>query len=165
MGAFGVCNAFVQVFLGGPVIRRFGPRRMFTGGFCALVMQFAMYPLVSLLARREGRVDALVRVALACQLSGTFVVYLSFASTMMFIVDAAPGPASLGSINGLAQTVGTVLRSMAPSFSSSLFSLSAEHNLIGGNMVYVVLIALTLGAVRCSLLLPKTLRSDSKGRA
>ncbi|KAJ6488127.1 major facilitator superfamily multidrug-resistance, DHA1 sub-family [Mycena vitilis] len=163
LGIFGVCNALVQAFFGGRVIRRFGPRRVFTAAFCALAGQFAMYPVVSFLAHRAGRVDTGVRLALAFQLSGTSVLYLAHATTMMFIMDAAPSRASLGSVNGLAQMVGTVLRSMAPSFSSSLFALSAEHQIAGGNFVYYVLIALTLVAARCTLFLPRKLRSSSEG--
>ncbi|KAJ7911448.1 major facilitator superfamily domain-containing protein [Mycena leptocephala] len=162
LGICGICNAIVQVLFGGRVIRRFGPRRTFIAGFCALMVEFAMYPLISFLAQRAGRVDSAVRIALACQLSCTFVLYFSYASTMLFIMDAAPSRASLGSVNGLAQMVGTVLRSIAPSFSSSLFALSAEHQIAGGNLVYFVLIAATLCAVRCSLLLPRKLRSESK---
>ncbi|KAJ7671519.1 major facilitator superfamily domain-containing protein [Mycena polygramma] len=163
LGIFGICNALVQAFFGGRVIRRFGPRHVFTAAFCALAGQFAMYPVVSFLAHRAGRVDTAVRIALACQLSGTSVLYLAHATTMMFIMDAAPSRASLGSVNGLAQMVGTVLRSIAPSFSSSLFALSAEHHIAGGNLVYYILIALTLTAARCTLLLPRKLRSSSEG--
>ncbi|KAJ7433742.1 major facilitator superfamily domain-containing protein [Mycena latifolia] len=162
LGIAGLCNALVQTFVGARVIRRYGARCAFTAGFVALAVQFAMYPLVGALARRAGRVDGVVRLALAGQLSCTFVVYFAYTSTYLFILDAAPGPASLGSVNGLAQMVGTVLRSVAPSFALSLFSLSAEHNLVGGNMVYIVLIAAALGAARCSLLLPRRLSSDSK---
>ncbi|KAJ7690121.1 major facilitator superfamily multidrug-resistance, DHA1 sub-family [Mycena rosella] len=162
LGLAGLCNAFVQILLAGRVIRRYGARRMFTAGLCALAVEFAMYPLTSYLARRTGRVDTVVYLALAGQLSCTFVVYFAYASTMMFIMDAAPGPTSLGGVNGLAQMVGTVLRSAAPSFASSLFSLSAEHHLVGGNMVYIVLVVATLGAARFSLMLPRTLRSEAK---
>ncbi|KAJ6570067.1 major facilitator superfamily multidrug-resistance, DHA1 sub-family [Mycena vulgaris] len=164
LGLCGICNAFVQIFIGGRIIRRFGPRRIFIAGFCAICAQFTMYPLLGFLARRAGRVDAAVRIVLACQLSGVFMVSFAYASTYMFIMDAAPSPASLGGLNGLAQMVGTVLRSVAPSFASSLFSLSAEHHIAGGNMVYIVLFAATLGAVRCSMLLPRKLRFESKDK-
>ncbi|KAJ7352341.1 major facilitator superfamily multidrug-resistance, DHA1 sub-family [Mycena albidolilacea] len=137
----GICNALVQAFFGG---------------------WFAMYPLIGFLVRRAGRVDAVAGIALAFQLSGTFVLYFSYAATLLFTMDAAPSRASLGSVNGLAQMVGTVFRSLAPSFSSSLFALSAEHHLASGNLVYIVLGVATLGAVRCSLLLPRKLGSDSK---
>ncbi|KAF8207046.1 major facilitator superfamily domain-containing protein [Mycena galopus ATCC 62051] len=153
----GISNALVQAFFGGRIIRHFGARRIFIAGFCGLAVEFAMYMLIGFLARRAGRVDVMVGLALACQLSCTFVIYFSFATTALFIMDAAPSRASLGSVNGLSQMVGTLLRSMAPSFASSLFALSAEHHLVGGNFVYIVLVVVALGAVRCSMLLPRQL--------
>ncbi|KAJ6451488.1 major facilitator superfamily domain-containing protein [Mycena vitilis] len=42
LGIFGICNALFQAFFGGRVIRRFGPRPVFTAAFCALAGQFAM---------------------------------------------------------------------------------------------------------------------------
>ncbi|KAJ6608660.1 major facilitator superfamily domain-containing protein [Mycena sp. CBHHK59/15] len=155
MGLCGISNAFVQIFLGGKIIRRFGPRRIFIAAFSALMLAFSAFPLLSFFAKRAGRIDAAVLVVLASQLSCTFVLYLAFASTMMFIMDAAPSKASVGSVNGLAQMVGTTLRSIAPSFSSSLFSLSVQHRIAGGYMVYIVLALMSLIALRCSLLLPR----------
>ncbi|KAF7375259.1 MFS domain-containing protein [Mycena sanguinolenta] len=153
----GVCNATVQALFGGWLIRRFGARRVFITGFCGLAMQFAMYPLIGFLARRAGKVDAVVYTALAFQFSCTFVIYLCFAVTNLFLMDAAPGKTSLASVNGMSQTVGTMMRSIAPSFSSSLFALSAEHQLAGGNFVYITLVIVSLGAMRCAMLLPRKL--------
>ncbi|KAJ7076598.1 hypothetical protein C8R43DRAFT_858108, partial [Mycena crocata] len=76
------------------------------------------------------------------------------ASAMIFVMDAAPNRASIGSVNGLAQMVGPTLRAVAPTFASSLFSLSVQNNLAGGYMVYIVLVGVTLGVVRCAMLLP-----------
>ncbi|KAJ6577020.1 major facilitator superfamily multidrug-resistance, DHA1 sub-family [Mycena vulgaris] len=160
MGTCGISNAFVQILFGGRIIRYFGPWCIFNAAFCALALAFLAYPLLSFLAERAGRVDAVVITVLVCQLSCSLVLYCAYASTMIFIMDAAPGPASAGSLNGLAQMVGTTLRSAAPSFASSLFSLSVKHNLAGGYMVYIILGCLTLMALRSSLLLPRRLRSE-----
>ncbi|KAJ7746313.1 major facilitator superfamily multidrug-resistance, DHA1 sub-family [Mycena metata] len=165
MGLCGFCNAIIQLLLGGRLIRRSGPRRMFILGICAIFAAFAMYPLLSFLAQRAGRVDSAVVVVLACQLSCSFLVYFAYSSMMIFVMDAAPTPASLGSVNGLSGTVGTLFRSLAPSFASSLFAFSAEHQILDGNMVYFVLMVITLAALRCALLLPRTLRLESKAQA
>ncbi|KAJ7082393.1 major facilitator superfamily multidrug-resistance, DHA1 sub-family [Mycena belliarum] len=163
MGLCGISNAFVQMVFGGRIIRYFGPRRIFNAAFCALIFAFFAYPLLNFLAKRAGRVDGAVMGVLVCQLSCSFVLYFAFASTMIFIMDATPSQASAGSVNGLAQMVGTTLRGAAPSFASSLFSLSVKHNLVGGYMVYIILVGLTLGALRGSLLLPRQLRSEIGG--
>ncbi|KAJ7472549.1 major facilitator superfamily multidrug-resistance, DHA1 sub-family [Mycena latifolia] len=161
MGICGVSNAFVQIVFGGRIIRYFGPRRIFNAAFCGLIFAFLAYPLLNILAKRAGRVDCAVIAVLICQLSCSFLLYFAFASTMIFIMDATPNQASAGSVNGLAQMVGTTLRGAAPSFASSLFSLSVKNNLAGGYLVYAILVGLTLGAVRGSLLLPHRLQSEA----
>ncbi|KAJ7163909.1 hypothetical protein C8R43DRAFT_257654 [Mycena crocata] len=135
---------------------------VFIAGFCALIVEYAMYPVVALVARRAGQVNAPVRLAIAAQLSCQLVIYFSYTCSMLFIMDSAPNAASMSSVNGLGHTVTALLRSLAPSLSSSLFSLLAQHqdNVAGGNMVYIVLISLGLCALRCSLLLPKKMHSE-----
>lgn len=78
MGLCGFSNAVVQVAVGGRIIRHFGPRRVFNAAFCALACVFSLYPLLSVLARRAGRVDGAVVAVLVCQLSGNFVLYYAF---------------------------------------------------------------------------------------
>ena len=73
-------------------------------------------------------------------------------------VDSSPTKASLASVNGLGQIVACFTRSLSPSIASSLFSISIQHNLLGGNMVYVILLSIILLAIRVSLLLPKHLQ-------
>ncbi|KAJ7675182.1 major facilitator superfamily domain-containing protein, partial [Mycena rosella] len=155
MGIYGMSNAFIQLFFGGRILRRFGPLRIFNAAFCALVLAFLAYPLLIFLAKPKLHARPLLRLRQVAYLSpGAIVDQNPTASTLIFIVDAAPNPASMGSVNGLAQLVGTALRGIAPSFSSSFFSLSVKNNLLDGYMVYFLLAGLTLGALRCSLLLP-----------
>ncbi|KAJ7186215.1 major facilitator superfamily multidrug-resistance, DHA1 sub-family [Mycena pura] len=163
MGLCGITNAIIQLLFGGRVIRHFGARRVFTAGFCALIFAFSMYPLRSILARRAGRVDGAVAAVLAAQLSSSCFMYFSYSATIMFTMESAPNKANVGGVNGLAQMVGTTLRAAAPSCASSLFALSVQHNLLGGYLVYLVLGAIALVAVRCSLLLPRRLRSEAEG--
>ncbi|KAJ7036843.1 major facilitator superfamily domain-containing protein [Mycena alexandri] len=105
-----------------------------------------------------GRIDSTVILIMIFQMSCSFVVLSIFACTQIFIVDSAPSQKSLGSVNGLAQMVAATLRSIAPSFASSLFSTSVSHHLLGGYFVFFVLCSFSLCAVWASLLLPKKLR-------
>ncbi|KAK7059495.1 hypothetical protein R3P38DRAFT_3522668 [Favolaschia claudopus] len=49
--------------------------------------------------------------------------------------------------NGIAQSAIALARAIAPSLSTSLFSLSVQHNLLGGNLVYVFFLRLSCGAL------------------
>ncbi|KAJ7284507.1 major facilitator superfamily domain-containing protein, partial [Mycena rebaudengoi] len=162
----GFVNAIAQLSLGGRMIRRFGPRRIFIAGFCAFVLEFAIFPLLGFFANRAGRIDAAVIGVLLVQLGCTIFVYFSYTTTVTFITDASQtvNNTSAGSVNGLAQTMAAFMRSAAPSFASSLFALSIGHKIAGGNMVYIILVFVALGAVRLSLLLPRRLASDLAGQ-
>ena len=69
----------------------------------------------------------------------------------------------MGTVNGVAQMLGSGMRSLAPTFASSLFSISLQRGIAGGNMVYYILLAMTLVAVRCTTLLPQ--RQTKKRRS
>ncbi|KAJ7604167.1 major facilitator superfamily domain-containing protein [Mycena polygramma] len=161
MGLVGITNAIIQALLGGSLIRYFGARRVFNAAFCAFVAVFSLYPLLTILARRAGRVDSAVIAVLVLQLSCNSVLYFAFGATMLFIMDSAPNRANVGAVTGLSQMVGTVPRALAPAVTSSLFALSTKHNLVGGHLVYIFLIGVACVGFRCSLLLPRQLRSEA----
>jgi MFS family permease len=72
----------------------------------------------------------------------------------MFVTAAAP-KSSRGTVNGLSQTSVAIARAIGPAMSTSLFSFSVQHNLLGGYLVYLVFFVLSgfalLLAVRLQL--------------
>ena len=60
----------------------------------------------------------------------------------MYLSYAAPNKRSLGATNGVAQTMVSIQRAVGPAAASSLFAFSLHNNILGGNFVYVVLLAL-----------------------
>ncbi|KAJ6454122.1 major facilitator superfamily domain-containing protein [Mycena sanguinolenta] len=159
MGLCGMSNAFIQVFIGGRVIRYFGARHVFSAGFCALMLAYCGFPVLGALARRAGRIDTAVRVVLVCQLGLISVLYFAFAATMLFIMNSAPSRASVGSVTGLSQMVGTISHGFAPSIASSLFALSMKH---GGYLGYLLLVGIPCAALRCTFMLPRRIKSDAR---
>ncbi|KAG6829995.1 hypothetical protein H0H92_002685 [Tricholoma furcatifolium] len=135
MGTWGVSNAVFQVLAFGRIVKWLGPRK-------AYIFSFIAYPLMSILAKSTGHVNT------PCE--------------QLFILDAAPGNAALGAVNGLSQMMSSVVRTLAPTIASSLFSISQEWDLVGGYFVYVVIIGIVLVGWSMSLLLPPTLRGQLK---
>ncbi|KAJ7149651.1 major facilitator superfamily domain-containing protein [Mycena filopes] len=160
MATLGLLNTITQIFFSARLIRHFGPRAIFITAFCALAGAFALYPLLRHFAREAGGVDWRVIAVMVVQMSSSFVVFPTFACTQIFIVDAAPTPNSLGTVNGLAQMVASTLRSLAPVATASLFATSVSHNLLGGNMVFLVLSAVALAGVRAAVALPRRLKGE-----
>ena len=60
----------------------------------------------------------------------------------------------MGTAIGIAQMSNAGVRSIAPALVSSLFSISLQRQLAGGDLVFYVLIGLILLATRLSYLLP-----------
>lgn len=71
----------------------------------------------------------------------------------MLITDSAPCHSALGAVNGLAQAVASVSKSLAPYFASSLFAISLQRNWAGGNAVYYILIGIAACEIRLSFML------------
>ena len=77
-------------------------------------------------------------------------------AVFIFITASAPNKASLGAVNGIAQMLVSLMRTVGPATANSLFSLSIdeEHHYMGGHFVYYALSAIVLAAFWVGTLLP-----------
>ena len=73
---------------------------------------------------------------------------------MLMVIENAPSKLLLGSANGAAQMVTAGSRALAPAFASSLFSLSIQHNLLGGYAVYYIFVILAAVVAQGARYLP-----------
>ncbi|KAF8600209.1 hypothetical protein BDV93DRAFT_267004 [Ceratobasidium sp. AG-I] len=62
-----------------------------------------------------------------------------FVCNMLLVRRCAPSSRALGTVNGLAQMVASASRTIGPAYSTSLFAFSIKSNILGGNLVWVVL--------------------------
>jgi hypothetical protein len=76
----------------------------------------------------------------------------------IYFNDSAPTKATLGAVNGLAQTTASTVRTFAPLTASSLFAFSQQHNLLGGTLVYWVVCFFGLAGWAAATRLPRQLR-------
>ena len=181
LGAFGCINSLIQMNLLGRFIRKFGARRVYIFASPALAGCFAMYPIMSFFARRAGGVDAIVITCMVVQLTCYTSIYMAYGMFSLFwykyttdihfcgtgslqviLVENVPENGPMGTVNGIAQMLGSGMRSIAPTFASSLFSISLQRGLAGGNMVYYILLAMTFVSSRLSLMLPKHIKAKRR---
>lgn len=66
---------------------------------------------------------------------------------MILTRDHAPGSASLGTANGLAELAQSLASTVGPTFANSLFAVSASKHLLGGHLWVVFM--LLLSAFNC----------------
>ncbi|KAJ2922837.1 hypothetical protein H1R20_g14256, partial [Candolleomyces eurysporus] len=143
MGMYGLgCGAFQALFFS-PIVRRYGEKRIFMFGVFTFIPMFAMFPVISLVARHYGlctRVWILVTIFLSL----LAVMDLAYGCIFMYITASAPNKRSLGATNGLSQTTVSIARAIGPAMSTSLFSISVEKNILGGYGVYALLSFLSM---------------------
>lgn len=63
----------------------------------------------------------------------------------MALNDVAPSHATLGTLNALALAVVAGIRAIAPTLFSSLFAIGVKRQILGGYLVWAVLVASAAG--------------------
>jgi hypothetical protein len=81
----------------------------------------------------------------------------------MYLSSAAPNKRSLGATNGLAQSVASIQRTIAPAVADWLFAFSITNNVLGGNLVYIVLLVVVCGGLYVASHLPPQMWVHDEG--
>ncbi|KAM0745677.1 MFS general substrate transporter [Meredithblackwellia eburnea MCA 4105] len=146
----GVCTVVTQLVLFPPLQRRLGTVRMYKTLMALWPAVFALLPVMSYLAKldiADGRGRDRVWIVMIVFLLIRSVANMSYGANMLSITNASPSRRLLGTLNGVAQMCSSLCRSIGPLFASSLFAFSIANNVLGGWLVYYVMIALgVLGA-------------------
>ncbi|EGN99358.1 hypothetical protein SERLA73DRAFT_108813 [Serpula lacrymans var. lacrymans S7.3] len=156
LGFYGLANGLVQMSIFAKVVERFGAKRVFVAAIACFLPILALFPVMSFTVRQWG-IGPLSWALLMCQLMLQALMEMSYGCALMFVTSAAPNRRSLGAVNGIGQTTASVARAFGPTMSTSLFALSAQHKLMGGNAVYAILFAMSCGAIWLATYLPNEL--------
>ncbi|KAG1748659.1 major facilitator superfamily domain-containing protein [Suillus lakei] len=154
LALFGIVDGVFQAFFFARIVDWIGPKRLFCVSVSCYAPVMAMFPIISWILRARGGFDHAVTFALLCQLVMAVTWDMAYGTIFLFITASAPTNNVLGAINGLGQTSAAVARIFGPALATSLFAASKEHNLLGGNAVFVVLIMLAGGLRWLASLLP-----------
>ncbi|KAJ6468335.1 major facilitator superfamily domain-containing protein [Mycena sanguinolenta] len=141
LSAYGIATGFFQVLFFARLVHRFGERRVFINGLSTCLPVFSLFPIISMIARRFG-VSISVYILVGCILALGAVMDTSFSAIFIFVTASAP-KSSRGAVNGMSQTLVALARAIGPAMATSLFSLSVQHNILGGYMVYLVFVILS----------------------
>ncbi|KAF5327120.1 hypothetical protein D9619_004721 [Psilocybe cf. subviscida] len=154
MGFYGAGTGSFQIFFFARLVRRYGTRNIFIWSVASFIPAFMLFPLVSLVAKSWG-VNWGVWVLVFLILFLLFFMDTAYGCIFMYVTESAPNRRSLGATNGLAQTTVSMARAIGPALSTSLFSLSIQHNIVGGYGVYIIMTAFTVLALLLAVQLPK----------
>ncbi|KAJ7679068.1 major facilitator superfamily transporter [Mycena polygramma] len=158
LSAYGLATGLFQALFFARFVRRFGEKRVFMNGMMTCLPVFALFPLMSIIARRAG-ISFVVWILLGCVLALGALMDTAYGAIFMFVTASAP-KSSRGSVNGLSQTLVALARSIGPALSTSLFSFSVQHNLLGGYFVYLVFFVLSGFALVVARRLPEQIWDD-----
>lgn len=76
------------------------------------------------------------------------------------VIEAPVKSEDLAIVNGLAQMVQSLMFAVAPAFATNLFAFTIENHILGGNLMYVMMLCLAVVAMAHSF----TLREPDHGR-
>ncbi|KAF5379817.1 hypothetical protein D9615_005697 [Tricholomella constricta] len=153
MGSYGAFCGLFQALYFAKIIHYLGERRIFVYGIATYLPVFALFPIMSISAQQHG-VTAFTWTCIAILLALMAFMDMAFGCIFMFITASAPSKRSLGATNGLSQTTVSIARAIGPAMATSLFSVSVEHNLMGGYAVYAILFVLSCFAIMLARRLP-----------
>ena len=171
LAIFGLVDGIVQASFAAKLIEWFGPKKVFCSAVLWYYPLILLFPIMSAVVTAQGRVRPIIWILLVIQLvfmvlmdlsystfcpsPGRYTIHLCHVAVIfIFVTRAAPNKQSLGSVNGLGQSFTSIARAIGPVLTSSLFAVSKEYNILGGNLVYVVLALLTTILVVLSRCLP-----------
>lgn len=172
LACYGILNGIFQVTCFARAHALCGIKRLFVGGLCCAVPMFALFPVINAIARVYGLGTVVysvvaLQIVFSLGLSSCYGMSL-FSQTTENLVDpdltgcifiyisaSSPNRASLGATNGIAQLLVSIMRAIGPAAATSLFSLSLAEGYLGGGLVYMVLLMISLAAVTIGTTLPQ----------
>ncbi|PWN39921.1 MFS general substrate transporter [Ceraceosorus guamensis] len=149
LAANGVLAIFIQLFLFPFLEKRLGgPQHVLKRSLPFMASTFLFFPLAHV-AARLGRAE--VWTVLGAMLVFKSIGGISIVSGTLCINNVAPNRASLGRVNGLGQSLGSLSRAVGPISSTSLFAWSITHpQFLDGQLVWIAFF-LVSGCRRCAV--------------
>ncbi|OAP54942.1 hypothetical protein AYL99_10642 [Fonsecaea erecta] len=114
---------------------------------------FALYPVCNLLLRYH--VTAAFWTVAPISLVVGSGVSMSFTAIQLVLNDVSPGPEVLGTLNAVALTLVSGIRAFSPALFASLFATSVRSRVLGGHVIWILMVVLALGFTLISRWIPE----------
>ncbi|CAE6362913.1 unnamed protein product [Rhizoctonia solani] len=153
LAAAGGISFALQLIVLPAVLRRAKPTKTFGACMALWPIGFAIPPILNIIARAASgnghhpigtAASATIWVGIWVAQLITKLACMGYAMNMIIARQSAPDQRALGTTNGLNQLFLCAARMFAPATVSTLFALSSEHNWLGGHLVWVIMIVLSL---------------------
>ncbi|KAF5327245.1 hypothetical protein D9619_004764 [Psilocybe cf. subviscida] len=164
MGLYAAGTGSFQMFFFAKLVKRYGTRNIFIWSVASFLPAFMLFPVVSLVAKSRG-VNWGVWVLVFIISFLLFFMHTAYGCIYIYVTESAPTRRSLCATNGLAQTTVSTARAIGPAISTSLFSLSIQHNIMGGYGVYFIMTAFIMLALLLAVQLPEKMWGSEEGES
>ncbi|KAJ6577498.1 major facilitator superfamily domain-containing protein [Mycena capillaripes] len=158
LASYGVVTGVFQVSFFSLLVRRFGEKRVFLAGLSTCLPIFALFPIMSLVAKGSG-LSFMVWIFVGCVLTLGAVMDSSFGMFFFWFNISVADNSPRGHIHvhhGVRpRKQSWNSRAIGPALSTSLFSFSVEHNVLGGYAVYAFFFVLSAFALLLGRRLPE----------
>ncbi|KAJ3482303.1 hypothetical protein NLG97_g7605 [Lecanicillium saksenae] len=145
MAVQGLAQATWLLIIFPPLHRRLGTRKLLA--VCAGVYPFFYLTYIIL--------NELLRVGTPCAMAWVWVigplaaivgpgVSMAFTAVQLALNDASPDPHVMGTLNGIALTIASGLRSFTPGLTTALYAIGVRDQILHGQLAWAVLMPMSL---------------------
>lgn len=157
MGLTGLSQAIWLLAVFPPLQRRLGTNGVMRACGIAYPFFMAVMPLFNAVLRiGTPASQTLFWILVPVCLSLGPGVSMAFTAAQLAVNDVVPSPESLSTLNALALTGASALRAFSPASFTSLFAIGVGSQILGGYLVWVVLVVLAVGFTVSTRYLPPT---------
>lgn len=125
--------------------RRLGTKGSLSACVAVYPLFFAGYVAMNMLLRAgtESSVAIFYVVAFVVAIIGPGVS-MAFTAVQLALNDVSPNPHVMGTLNALAMTAASAIRSFVPAVSTVIFALGVRNQILWGHLVWVILIPIAM---------------------
>ncbi|KAI0123320.1 MFS general substrate transporter [Xylariales sp. AK1849] len=158
MGLAGFSQAFWLLVIFPPLQHRLGTNGVMR--LCAVAYPFAMAvsPLMNLGLRSGARTLFWVLMPLFGFVAPG--VSMAFTAVQLALNDVCPSPETLGTLNALALTGISAVRSFSPALFTSIFAIGVRTQILAGHLVWAVIVTIAVGFTVATRFLPEASEKD-----
>ncbi|KAG8847042.1 hypothetical protein FRB96_001692 [Tulasnella sp. 330] len=151
LSSTGLLGIFVAL-VGFPTLQnRFGTMPLYRACMALWIAVYILFPITSVPARwtlldkgHDPSALGLVWTGVILILGTGRLASMGFPANMIMVKAAAPNKQSLGATFGLSQSVACIARAAGPAFVSSLFAFSVNRQVLGGQLVWLVMTCIAI---------------------
>ncbi|TWU73225.1 hypothetical protein ED733_004914 [Metarhizium rileyi] len=148
----------VWLLLAFPLLqRRLGTKGVLRACAAAYPLFFAGYIVINTLLRDGSE------VAMVCfWILGSAVVFIgpgvsmAFTGVQLALNDVSPSAHQLGTLNAIALTCTSAIRSVVPGVATAVYAVGVRHQVLWGHLAWVILIPISMALTICLKWLPTT---------